>query len=103
MFVSFCAAVSITAETFPLIMDIPNKLICSIVESPIFTMEMVFNMSERLIVANTTNSLVFTLSPNQSFNGTNVTCTATTNSGLYFENYITVWVQGNSHCSVLSY
>ena len=91
-----CVAVSITVEAFPLIVDIPNKLVCNIAESPVFTMEMVFNTSKLLTTANATNSIALTLSPNQSFNGTNMTCMATTASGLYYENNITLWVKGRS-------
>ena len=91
-----CVAVSITLEVFPLIADIPNKLVCNIAESPVFTMKMVFNTSELLTTANATNSLAFIWSPNQSFNGTRVTCMATTAGGLYYENDITLWVKGRS-------
>ena len=85
---------SITVEDSPLIVDIPTKLVCNIAESPIFTMAMAFNASELLTVANATNTLTLILSPNHSLNGTNVTCMATTTSGLYYENYITLWMKG---------
>ena len=91
-----CVAVSITVEATPLIVDIPNKLVCNIAESPVFTMKMVFNTSELPTTANAANSIALTLSPNQSFNGTTVTCMATTASGLYYENDITLWVKGRS-------
>lgn len=90
------SAMIIAAQDIPLITGIPSDIVCTIKERHVTKMEWMFNVDEPLKVANGTNSVTLTLSPNMDLNGTNLTCVATTSSGVTFEDSITIVVKGNT-------
>lgn len=86
---------SISTEHFPLIVDIPTKILCTVFEAHVLKMEvMLYGREEPLAVAYDTSSVALTLTPHASYNGGNITCKAHTTANLQFENYIMIWVEG---------
>ena len=86
---------SINTEHFPLIADIPTKIVCTVHESRVLRIEVkLFGREEPLAVANNTSSIALTLIPRASYNGTNISCRAYITDTLQFEHYITIFVEG---------
>ena len=82
-----CLAVSIATGRYPLVVGIPNEVVCSVSETHVSNMEMVFtDTNVTLATANRTSRISTTIIPNHSLSGREILCRAYTDDGLEFEN-----------------
>ena len=80
-------AVSVATGRYPLVVGIPNEVVCSVSESHVSNMEMVFtDTNVTLATANRTSRISTTIIPNHSLSGREILCRAYTDNGLEFEN-----------------
>ena len=100
----FFLAVSLTIEHYSLIIGIPNEVVCRINEPGLFRMEIFYStQDESMAVANDANTVSLDLIPDESLNGTNITCLASTEDNIHYENFITITVTGihyHAQCSI---
>ena len=95
---------SIVTERDPLVVGIPNEVVCSTRELGVSAIEMIFpETNKTLATANDTSKLATLLVPDDhSLNGKDILCRAYTADGIEFENTHTIQIAGeHAHVSCI--